>query len=177
METAILIGSHLVFLIIGAIIAGWCAWVFRAQGASAASAREETARRLALVEEVALQTGTLHHRFQRYCSLLSELSRADQGLSANRQLELDKAHQELAILTEELSEADSKLLLLDEVALARALRVYAGKIQALRRQYPGNRQQLTEELLKKHLQEVNTLRDKLFSSLSRRYGQRHDGHS
>lgn len=177
METAILIGSHLVFLVIGAIIAGWCAWLFRTQGADAASAREETARHLALVEEVAIQIGSLHHRFQRYCTLLSELSRSGQGLPADRQLELDKTHQELAILSDELSEADSKLLLLDETTVAKALRVYAGKIQALRRQYPGNRQQLTEDLLKKHLQEVNTLRDKLFSSLSRRYGRRRENHT
>lgn len=49
LESSILITSHLGFLVIGALIAGWTAWLFRTD-----AVREQTGRRLALLEEVAL---------------------------------------------------------------------------------------------------------------------------
>jgi len=172
LETALLIGSHLGFLIIGVLLTAWGAWLFRADAAKSASAREETARRLALTEEVALQCGTLHHRFQRYCNLLGERIAAGPAFSADRQLELEKAHQELLVLADELSEADSKLLLLGETSLAKLLRVYAAKVLAVRRQYPGNLAKLNDEVLKQQRQEVNGLRDRFFKSLSQCYGRK-----
>lgn len=169
MESTILIASHLAFLVIGALITGWCAWLFRVDSANAGAAREQAGRRLALLEEVALQTGALHELFESFTALT--LSGAPAASGEARQ-QWDKRNQQLIAALEDIPLAEARLRLLEEVALAKVLRLYTGKISALRRQCASGRRTVSEETLKQPVTDINSLRDTFFESLARRYGRK-----
>lgn len=171
MDSVILVSSHLLVLIIGAGIAVGCSYLFRSDGAGTGIAREQAARRLALLEEVALQTGQVHHLFQTYIGLLIEAARKQPGQTPSQQEELSTVEQQLHAALDDLPLADARLLLLNETTLGKVLRLYGSRITQLRHQQSGGKKD-TEEELKNRLRDINSLRDKFFSSLSDRYGKK-----
>lgn len=166
MESTILIASHLGFLIIGALMTGWTAWLFRTEAARAGAAREQTGRRLTLLEEVALQIATVQDLLETTVHTVPRNGAA--GTEEHQQV-----LQRLAAALEDMPLAEARLRLLEEMDLCKVLRLYTRKITALRRQLPGAaRKSADEEALRKALEEVNTLHDKLHESLARRYNRK-----
>ncbi len=165
MESSILIASHLGFLVVGALIAGWTAWLFRTDAARGAAVREQTGRRLALLEEVAFQLTTTH-------DLLESSTNARQRGSAGRD-DLSRGQQKLDAALEDMPLAEARLRLLDEVALCKALRLYAQKAAGFRRRFlSGSPQNRDDEALRKALTEIQTIHEKLHGSLARRYNRK-----
>lgn len=166
MESTILIISHLGFLVIGALITGWTAWLFRTEAARTGAVREQTGRRLALLEEVSLQIATVQDLLDTTVRTLARNGTA--GTEEHQQ-----ALQRLSAALDDMPLAEARLRLLEEVDLYKVLRLYARKISALRRQLPGSaRNGADEETFRKALEEINTLHEKLHESLARRYKRR-----
>lgn len=167
MESTILIASHLGFLVIGAVMTGWTAWLFRTEAARTGAMREQTGRRLALLEEVALQIATVQDLLD---TTVQTLARRGPGGSTE---EHRQALQRLTAALEDMPLAEARLRLLEELELSKALRLYARKITALRRQLVAPaRKNTDEEAFSKALEEINTLHEKLHESLARRYNRK-----
>lgn len=168
MESTILIASHLGFLIVGALITGWTAWLFRTEAARAGAMREQTGRRLALLEEVALQIATVQDLLD---TAVHTTARTGTGSPEEHQQVL----QRLTAALEDMPLAEARLRLLDEMGMCKALRLYTRKIIVLRKQLPGAaRKSADEEAFRKSLDEVITLHEKLHESLARRYNRKQD---
>lgn len=159
MESTILIASHLGFLLVGALLTGWAAWMFRADAAGGATAREQAARRLALLEEVALQLANTQH--------LLETGRSP----ADHEAALEQRQRIIAAL-QDMPLAEARLRLLDEMGICKALQAYTRRIDAFRRRYPAGSTAAGNEQAGKAMEEIRALHDKLHESLARRYRQR-----
>lgn len=159
MESTILIASHLGFLLVGAMLTGWAAWMFRADAAGGAAAREQAARRLALLEEVALQLSTTQHLLE------SGRNPADHEAALEQRQKLVAALRDMPL-------AEARLRLLDEVGICKALQVYTRRIEAFRGRYPAGSITAENEQAGKAMEEIRSLHDKLHESLARRYRQR-----
>jgi hypothetical protein len=165
-ESTILIASHLGFLVIGALITGWTAWLFRTEAARAGAMREQTGRRLMLLEEVAMQIASVQHLLD---TAAGTAARSGTGSTEEHQ----QATQRLAAALEDVPLAEARLRLLEEMDLCKVLRLYTRKVTGLRRQLPAAaRNSKDEEPLRKALDEINTLHDKLHESLARRYNRK-----
>ena len=163
MESSILIASHLGFLMVGALIAGWTAWLFRSDAARSAVVREQTGRRRALIEEVSLQLATTHELLE---SATNNRLRGDSG--TEEQL---RRRQKLTAALEDMPLAEARLRLLDEVALCKALRLYTRKAALFRQQFLSGNRDSNDETLSKALTGIQSLHDKLHESLARRYNR------
>lgn len=166
MESTILIASHLGFLVIGALMTGWTAWLFRTEASRAGAAREQVSRRLTLLEEVALQIATVQDLLETTVHTASR-----NGTAATE--EHQQVLQRLSAALDDMPLAEARLRLLEEMDLCKVLRLYTRKVTALRRQLPGAARKSTdEETLRKTLEEINTLHGKLHESLARRYNRK-----
>lgn len=163
--------SHLLFLLVGAGIAGYCSYLFRSESSASGVAKEHAARRLGLIEEVALQAGAAHHLFQKYFALVAEAVRLKDDWPRQRREELEALSLQLVETINDLSQAESKLLLLDEKNLHKILRTFTVRIAAFRKaQYV--RANASEEELNEARKQIVNLHDKFFELLSSRYDHR-----
>ena len=125
-------------------------------------------RRFDQLEQVARHVGKVSHVFSRYVSLASEIGPRTDRMTSGQEKELEDLSNQLVEVYEEVSIAESKLLLLGEQKLEKALKLYTATMAKFRKQiYPG-RYQNTEELsqLKK---EVAHMREQFYDVLSQRY--------
>ena len=127
-------------------------------------------RRLELLEEVAEHLGKVSHVYSKYASLINEIGPKADRMSLKQQKELDELSQQLVEVYEQVSIAETKLLLLGEKRLQKALKLYTGKMAQFRKQfYPGrykNAEQIT--VFKK---ELSTIRVQFYDTLSERYDE------
>lgn len=128
-------------------------------------------RGVELLEQVAGHVGKVSYVFGKYASLVAEIGPRAERMSARQERELDELSEALVAIYEEVSVAESKLLLLGEQRLEKALRLYTAKMAQFRKQiYPGRYQQAEEATrLKK---EVNDMREQFYNILSERYDQK-----
>ncbi len=128
-------------------------------------------RAVAMLEQVAEHVGRVSHVFSKYSSLVSDVGPRAERMSPNQEQELETLSNELVRVYEEAAVAESKLLLLGEQRLEKALKLYTAKMAQYRRQiYPG-RYQNTEEAsaLRK---EVADMKTQFYDILSERFDQR-----
>ncbi len=170
MDSITSIISHGVFLLLGAGIAAFFAWVFRRDSARSGAAREQTARRMALVEDVALQTGAAQQLFLKYFALVAESVRFKEEWPRQRREELASLSLQLVETVNDLALAESRLLLLDERNLCKILRAYSARIASFKKaQYA--RAGASDEELAEARKQISSLYDKFFELLSARYGR------
>lgn len=128
-------------------------------------------RSIGLLEQVAEHVGKVSHVFSKYASLVSEIGPRPERMSAKQQRELEDLSNELVRVYEEVSIAESKLLLLGEQRLEKALKLYTAKMAQFRKQvYPG-RYQNTDDAANLR-KEVTQMREQFYSILSERYDQK-----
>ena len=127
-----------------------------------------TGRRIAMLEQVAQHIGKVSHVFRKYSSLVTEIGPKTERMSARQERELDDLSNQLVEVYEQATIAESKLLLLGEQRLEKALKLYTGKMAQYRKQiYPG-RYNAAEEANKLR-NEVSGMRDQFYVILSERY--------
>jgi hypothetical protein len=132
----------------------------------------EIRRRRELYEQVAAQVGRVHYVYQQYLALATEFTRYGQHWPKSRRDELAQVGKQLVDVFQDLTEAESTLLLLGEKRLERSLRIYGAKIVNLRRQIYAEKQTLTGEeihLLDDVKKEISQLKESFFDALSVRY--------
>ena len=147
-------------------------WYLRRHQTLDTKATENLRRRRELYEQVAASVGRVHYTYQQYLSLATEFTRYGQLWPQVRRDELAKVGDELVEVFQDLTEAESTLLLLGEKRLERSLRIYGAKIVNLRRQIYAEKQSLTGEeihLLDDCKKEIAQLKEGFFDALSVRY--------
>lgn len=128
-------------------------------------------RRIDLLEQVAQHVGKVSHVFGKYSSLVSEIGIKAERMSPKQEKELDDLSNQLVAVYEEVSIAESKLLLLGEQRLEKALSLYTGKMAQYRKQvYPGRYNNVDEA--NRVRKEVAQMRDQFYDILSQRYDQK-----
>ena len=125
-------------------------------------------RKIALMEQVAQHVGKVSHVFSKYASLVNEIGPKAERASVKQQHELEELSTQLVNVYEEISIAESKLLLLGEKRLEKALKLYTAKMAQYRKQFYPGRYNSSEEAasVKK---EINQMREQFYNILSERY--------
>lgn len=137
------------------------------QALQAASAQ----RRISLIEQVAQHVGKVSHVYSKYSSLVSEIGTKTERMSAAQKQELDSLSAQLVDVYEEVAIAESKLLLLGEQKLEKALKLYTSKMAQFRKQvYPGRYS--NEEEAAQLKRDVSQMRAQFYDVLSQRYDQK-----
>ncbi len=128
-------------------------------------------RRINMLEQVAQHAGKVSHVFSRYASLVTEIGTTVDRMSASQKKELDELSTQLVEVYEEVAIAESKLLLLGERKLEKALKLYTTKMAQFRKQiYPGRYSSIEEaNRIKK---EISQMREQFYDVLSHRYDQK-----
>lgn len=159
----------LITLLLGATTGG--AAVFLLIRNKLKSADPAGLRRVALLEQVAQHIGRVAYVFGKYTSLVSEIGPRTGRMSARQERELDDISNQLVAVYEEAAIAESKLLLLGEQRLEKALKLYTAKMAQFRKQvYPG-RYHNAEDAARLQ-REVVDMRDQFYNILSERYDQK-----
>ncbi|HEB28890.1 MAG TPA: hypothetical protein ENI05_14225 [Porticoccus sp.] len=128
-------------------------------------------RRIGLLEQVAQHTGKVSHVFSKYSSLVNEIGPKVERMSPKQERELESLSAQLVEVYEEVSIAESKLLLLGEQKLEKALKLYTTKMAQYRKQvYPGRYSNVDEA--KQIKKEVSQMREQFYDILSQRYDQK-----
>ena len=128
-------------------------------------------RRISLMEQVAQHVGKVSHVFGKYSSLVNEIGTKVERMSAGQKQELDSLSSQLVDVYEEVAIAESKLLLLGEQKLEKALKLYTAKMALFRKQiYPGRYSNDEEAAQLKR--EVTLMRSQFYDVLSQRYDQK-----
>ncbi|GEM_PF-5533394 len=127
-------------------------------------------RRLDMLEQVARHVGKVSHVFSKYSSLVTEIGATADRMSPSQKKELDELSAQLVEVYEEVAIAESKLLLLGEQKLEKALKLYTSKMAQYRKQiYPGRFSSVDDaNRIKK---EVAQMREQFYDVLSQRYDQ------
>jgi uncharacterized protein with von Willebrand factor type A (vWA) domain len=158
--------ASLTGLIIGAL-----AVFYRMKSQLAELQQAGTQRRIGLLEQVAQHIGKVSHVYGKYASLVNEIGPRSERMSAKQLQELEALSTELVAVYEEVAIAESKLLLLGELRLEKALKLYTGKMAQFRRQvYPGRYNSAEEANALK--QQVSEMRVQFYDVLSQRYDQK-----
>jgi hypothetical protein len=133
-----------------------------------------SSRRISMLEEVAQHIGKVSHVFSKYSSVVAEIGPKSERMSPKQNRELLDLSSQLVDVYEEATIAESKLLLLGEQRLEKALKLYTGKMAQYRRQiYPGRYTNVDQaNTLRK---EIAEMREQFYSILSERYDQKLDG--
>lgn len=157
-------------LVVGAIVGGNAIFLLLRDKLKARENAPQL-RRVDILEQVAQHVGKVNYVFGKYASLVNEIGPRAERMSARQQQELEELSQDLVAVYEEISVAESKLLLLGELRLEKALKLYTAKMAQFRKQvYPGRYQNNNDvAVLKKELGEM---RDQFYHHLSERYDQK-----
>ncbi len=169
MNTTALIDT-LLSLLLGAGLGG--AGVFFFMKDKVTQLRQATlSRRIGILEQVAQHVGKVSHVFSKYSSLVSEIGPNPDRMSVKQEKELEELSNQLVTVYEEVSIAESKLLLLGEQRLEKALKIYTSKMAQYRKQiYPGRYRKAEEAAqLRK---EVSEMKEQFYTILSERYDQK-----
>lgn len=156
-------------LILGAVFGGLSVF-FTVKEKLRTIQEHQSQRRTTLLEEVAEHLGKITHVYSKYASLINEIGPKADRMSHKQQKELEELSTELVSVFEQVSVAESKLLLLGEKRLQKALKLYTGKMAQFRKQfYPGRYQNSEQTIAFK--KELGTIRDQFYDTLSERYDE------
>lgn len=169
LETIIQLTDTPIKIATGAAIAALTAWFIQKRAAASQQASFRELRRIEILEDVSAQVGTVSHVFAKYSALIAEsIQFADRWPSSRRQ-ELDAVNAELVDEFKKMADAESKLLMLGEKGLERALRLYGAKIAVYRKQVYIGRQDITPEQVIALKTAVTQVREQFYDMLSRKY--------
>lgn len=127
-----------------------------------------------LLEGIAQQAEQVHHVFMKYFELINEYMNATKNRydwPQSRRSELYLVLDELVHSFNELTAAESKLLLLNEKALYKSLRKFRSKVIFFRRHFYIDKKDLNESEAQDLKREVSKLREQFFDALSHRYAE------
>lgn len=130
-----------------------------------------SSRRIGLLEQVAEHVGKVSHVFSKYASLATEIGPKEERMSTKQQRELEDLSSQLVDIYEQVSIAESKLLLLGEQRLEKALKLYTSKMAQFHKQiYPGRYSNADDAGQRR--KDVTDMRDQFYNILSERYDQK-----
>ena len=156
-------------LLLGAIFGGLSVF-FSVREKLRQVSEHKSQRRTTLLEEVAEDLGKITHVYNKYASLINEIGPKAERMSLQQQKELEALSEDLVKVFEQVSVAESKLLLLGEKRLQKSMKLYTGKMAQFRKQfYPGRYQNAEQPTVFK--KELATARDQFYDTLSERYDQ------
>ena len=171
MDNFDIIGSSIIF-ILGAIF-GAAAVFYSFKDKLQQQQQAMSMRRIGQLEQVAQHVGKVSHVFSKYASLVGEIGPKVERMSSKQERELESLSQELVSVYEEISIAESKLLLLGEQKLEKAMKLYTAKMAQYRKQvYPGRYNKVDDA--KQLKAEVSKMREQFYDVLSQRYDQKSD---
>ncbi len=127
-----------------------------------------------LMEGIAQQAEQVHHVFMKYFELIQEYMNATQNRydwPQGRRSELYLVVDELVQSFNDLTAAESKLLLLDEKPLYKSLRKFRSKVIFFRRHFYIDKKDLNDKEAQELKREVSKLREQFFDALSDSYAQ------
>ena len=169
MDNFDIIGSSIVF-ILGSIF-GAAAMFYTLKDKLQQQQQAMSMRRIGLLEQVAQHVGKVSHVFSKYASLVTEIGPKIDRISASQERELDSLSEELVEVYKEISIAESKLLLLGEQKLEKAMKLYTARMAQYRKRiYPGRYNKVDEARQLKT--EVSQMREQFYDVLSQRYDQK-----
>ena len=159
----------LIMLILGATFGGLTVY-FSVKNKLGTIDEHKKQRRTSLLEEVAEHLGKVSHVFSKYSSLIIEIGPKADRMSIKQEKELEELSNQLVEVYEQVSMAETKLLLLGEKRLHKTLKLYTGKMAQYRKQfYPGRYKNAEQTTAFK--KELATIRDQFYDTLSERYDQ------
>lgn len=130
--------------------------------------RANASRRIGMLEQVAQHVGKVSHTFSKYSSLVNEIGPQAEGISVKQGAELENLSNDLVSVYEEISIAESKLLLLGEKRLEKAMKLYTAKMAQYRKKiYPGRYSSSEEATTIK--KDIVSMKDQFYDILSERY--------
>ncbi|MCP3909007.1 MAG: hypothetical protein GY712_13435 [Oceanicoccus sp.] len=169
MDNFDIIGTSIIF-ILGSIF-GAAAVFYTLKDKLQQQQQAMSIRRIGLLEQVAQHVGKVSHVFSKYASLVAEIGPKVERMSAKQERELESLSEELVAVYEEISIAESKLLLLGEQKLEKAMKLYTAKMAQFRKQvYPGRYNKVDDARQLKT--EVSQMREQFYDVLSQRYDQK-----
>ncbi len=127
-----------------------------------------------LMEGIAQQAEQVHHVFMKYFELIQEYMNATKNRydwPEGRRSELYLVVDELVQSFNDLSSAESKLLLLNEKPLYKSLRKFRSKVIFFRRHFYIDKIDLNDKEAQDLKREVSKLREQFFDALSNSYAQ------
>jgi len=127
-----------------------------------------------LMEGIAQQAEQVHHVFMKYFELIQEYMNATKNRydwPEGRRSELYLVVDELVQSFNDLSSAESKLLLLNEKPLYKSLRKFRSKVIFFRRHFYIDKIDLNDKEAQDLKREVSKLREQFFDALSDSYAQ------
>lgn len=125
-------------------------------------------RRISMLEQVAQHVGKVSHTFSKYSSLVTEIGPKTDRMTPKQNTELDELSNELVAVYEEISIAESKLLLMGEKRLEKAMKLYTAKMAQFRKQiFPGRYS--NPEDIGKLKKDISSMREQFYDILSERY--------
>lgn len=169
MDNFDIIGNSIIFILGG--IFGAAAVFYTLKDKLQQQQQAMSMRRIGLLEQVAQHVGKVSHVFSKYASLVTEIGPKIDRISAKQERELDSLSEELVEVYKEISIAESKLLLLGEQKLEKAMKLYTARMAQYRKRiYPGRYNKVDDARQLKT--EVSQMREQFYDVLSQRYDQK-----
>ncbi|MFT6326159.1 MAG: hypothetical protein ACJA0E_001777 [Bermanella sp.] len=159
---------------LGALIAGMSGYWLSGMRVKQNVNQQRSDNQREIIESVAQQAEQVHHVFMKYFELMQEYMNATKNRydwPESRKSEFYLVIDELVQCFNELSAAESKLLLLNEKSLYKSLRKFRSKIIFFRRHFYIDKIDLNEKEASEIKREISKLREQFFDSLSDRYAQ------
>lgn len=159
---------------LGALIAGMSAYWLSGMRTKQNIKQQRTDHQRAIIEGIAQQAEQVHHVFMKYFELMNEYMNATQNRydwPESRKSELYLVVDELVQCFNELTSAESKLLLLNEKRLYKSLRRFRSKVIFFRRHFYIDKKDLNEKEAQEIKREISKLREQFFDALSECYAQ------
>jgi len=165
LDTAVKIG-------LGALISGVVTYWHARQKENAETLNRLNSKRQELLEKAASQVEQVNHVYLKYWALVIESTRYDLSGTEwpkKRILELDEVKDELFQSFKYFTDAESKILLINEPEIYDLMRGYGELVVKFRRGVYVGKLGLTEVQINSEKSEIKLAREKLFSSLSKAY--------
>jgi hypothetical protein len=159
---------------LGALIAAMSGYWLSGMRVKQNASQQRSHNQRAIIESVAQQAEQVHHVFMKYFELMQEYMNATKNRydwPESRKSEFYLVIDELVQCFNELSAAESKLLLLNEKHLYKSLRKFRSKIIFFRRHFYIDKKDLSMKEASEIKREISKLREQFFDSLSDRYAQ------
>jgi len=174
MEELIVILDTSIKVTLGAIIAGISSYWLSVMRTKQNRNQQRLDHQRDLLEGIAQQAEQVHHVFMKYFELMNEYMNATKNhydWPQSRRSELYLVLDELVQSFNELTAAESKLLLLNEKSLYKSLRKFRSKVIFFRRHFYIDKKDLNEQEAIELRREVSKLREQFFDALSERYAE------
>lgn len=174
MQELIVILDTSIKVTLGAMIAGLSGYWLSGMRLKHNRAQQRLDHQRDLLEGIAQQAEQVHHVFMKYFELINEYMNATKNRydwPQSRRSELYLVLDELVHSFNELTAAESKLLLLNEKPLYKSLRKFRSKVIFFRRHFYIDKKDLNEQEAQDIKREVSKLREQFFDALSHRYAE------